>query len=181
MNANLKVIVPAVLTAVVLSACSTGSKAKPEAAQAPAPAQAAPAAPQIPAPQTVKVDSIDSKKEVAYKCDPNGQEKLGVMYGIKGNEIVVAQVRYKDQLTPNLLRVTESNDLNAFWGENIAWVSGKATPANVDKVDGNMLTLRGITTVNGTQQVVDQIIVKGCVLDKTATAKLNKPAAKAKK
>ena len=40
-----------------------------------------------------------------------------------------------------------------------------------------MLTLRGAQTVNGKPQLVDQIVVKGCVLDKAATAKLNKSAA----
>lgn len=184
MNAQFKLIVPAVLAAVALSACSsTGSKAKTET---PAPATQA-AAPQAPAaPATVKVDSIDSAKEVAYKCGPNGADKLTVMYGIKDSQVVAAQVKFKNQLSPNLFRVTGgSDDQNAFWGNNVAWVTESATGANVDKVDGNMLTIRGTTTVNGKQEVVDQIVVKDCMLDKAATAKLAKtnakPAAKAKK
>ncbi|ASK26726.1 hypothetical protein [Neisseria chenwenguii] len=186
MNANLKLIVPAVLAAVALSACGTIDKFKKKKDEpvAAAQTQAAPAQQQGPsAPQTVKVDSIDSTKEVAYKC---GNEPLNVMYGIKGGEVVAAQVKFRNQLSPGLFRVaSNTNGQNAFWGEGIAWIAEQANGANVDKVNGNMLTIRGTTTVNGKQQVVDQIAAKSCMLDKTATAKLNKgkaaPAAKSKK
>lgn len=185
MNANLKLWVPAVMMAAVLSACGSIGKDKPDARPAPAPQApaAAPAANAPAEPQTLKVDSIDSAKEVAYKCDTNGKpEALTVMYGVKSNEIVAAQVRYKNELTPNLFRVPAITSQNAFWGGNVGWIAEKATVANVDKVNGGMLTLRGTTQVNGTAQVVDQIVTKGCVLDKAATARLNKAAAgKAKK
>lgn len=178
MNANLKLVLPALLAAATLSACSVfGDKSKSESKSAPAPAeQAAAQTPQnLPEPPTVNVDSIDARKEVAYKC---GEESLSVMYGMKNNEVVVAQVKYREQVTPGLFRVTaNTNDQNAFWGQGIAWIAGKADASNVDKVDGNMLTLRGAQTVNGKPQLVDQIVVKGCVLDKAATAKLNKSAA----
>ena len=178
MNANLKRVLPALLAAATLSACSVfGDKSKSESKPAPAPAeQAAAQTPQnLPEPPTVNVDSIDARKEVAYKC---GEESLSVMYGMKNNEVVVAQVKYREQVTPGLFRVTaNTNDQNAFWGQGIAWIAGKADASNVDKVDGNMLTLRGAQTVNGKPQLVDQIVVKGCVLDKAATAKLNKSAA----
>lgn len=181
MNANLKLIAPALLAAFALSACGTMDKLKKKKDEpAPAAQASAPAPQQAPAaPPTVKVDSIDSSKEVAYKCGQHGKEQLNVMYGIKGGEVVVAQVKFKNQLTPNLFRVTGTNDQNVFWGEGITWVAGQANAANVDKVDGNMLFVRGETTVNGNQEVVDQIAAKYCVLDKAATAKLNKPAAKA--
>lgn len=177
MNAHLKLTTLAALATLALASCSsTGSSKSAAPAQASAPAQAAPQAqPQAPAgPQTVRVDSIDSTKEVAYKCGDKGQEKLTVMYGIKNNELVAAQVRFKNELTPNLFRVVGADDQNIFWGENVAWFSGKATPANVDKVDGNMLTIRGTTQVNGKAEVVDQIVTKGCSLDKAATARLKK-------
>ena len=172
MNANLKLVLPALLAAATLSACSVfGDKSKSESKPAPAPAeQAAAQTPQnLPEPPTVNVDSIDARKEVAYKC---GEESLSVMYGMKNNEVVVAQVKYREQVTPGMFRVTANT-----WGQGIAWIAGKADASNVDKVDGNMLTLRGAQTVNGKPQLVDQIVVKGCVLDKAATAKLNKSAA----
>lgn len=125
-------------------------------------------------PKTLTVDSIDAKKEVAYKCGTNGKEKLTVMYGIKDNQLVVAQVKYKNELTPNLFRVADVADQNIFWGDRIAWRADKASPDNVDKVNGNMLTIRGTTEVDGSTEVVDQIVTKGCILDKSATARLNK-------
>ena len=100
------------------------------------------------------------------------------MYGFKGNEPVVAQVKYKNELTPNLFRVVgSSDDVNAFWGENVAWVAGRANLGNIDKVDGNMLTVRGKTTVNGKEEVVDQIVAKYCSVA-NAPAKAGKPAPK---
>ncbi|WP_416192305.1 hypothetical protein [Neisseria sp. CCUG12390] len=180
MNAHLKLTTLAALTTLALAACSsTGSKKPAAPEKAAAPAQTAPAQAQPQAasgPQTVKVDKVDSTKEVAYKCGDKGQDKLTVMYGVKNNELVAAQVKFKNEPTPNLFRVIGVNDQNVFWNEDekIAWFSGKATPANVDKVDGGMLTIRGTTQVNGTAQVVDQIVTKGCVLDKAATARLKK-------
>lgn len=178
MNVNVKWIASAVVMAAALSACGSMGKNRAEkpAEQPVAPqAQTQPqAAPQPAVPQTVKVDSIDSKKEVAYKCGPKGQDKLSVMYGVKDNQLVVAQVKYKNELTPNLFRVVGVNDQNVFWHDGIAWFSGKATPANVTKVNGSMLTLRLPTQVNGKTELVDRIVTKGCVLDKAATARLNK-------
>ena len=192
MNMNVKLIVPAVLAAVALTACSSGSKAKPEAKAAPTAqqqtqaqaqqAQAQAQQAQAPVPNTLKVDSIDGKKEVHYKCGKDGKEPLSVMYGFKGNEVVAAQVKYKGQVTENLFRITDSSkDVNAFWGGNVAWIAEAATAANVDKVDGNMLTIRGTTEVNGKQEVVDQIVTRFCALDKGAKAAVKPAAKKAKK
>lgn len=185
MNMNVKLIVPAVLAAVALTACSSGSKAKPEAKAAPTAQQQTQAQAQqaqAPVPNTLKVDSIDGTKEVHYKCGKDGKEPLSVMYGFKGNEVVAAQVKYKGQVTENLFRITDSSkDVNAFWGGNVAWIAEAATAANVDKVDGNMLTIRGTTEVNGKQEVVDQIATRFCVLDKGAKAAAKPAAKKAKK
>ncbi|MRN37337.1 hypothetical protein CRG49_007865 [Neisseria sp. N95_16] len=174
MNANLKWIASAIVATVALSACSSTGSTKPASAKQPTQEQVVAQQQAASGPQTVKVDSIDSTKEVAYKCGPKGEEKLTVMYGVKNNQLVAAQVRFKNELTPNLFRVVGANDQNIFWGENVAWFAEKATPANVDKVDGNMLTIRGTTQVNGKTEVVDQIVTRGCSLDKTATARLKK-------
>ena len=101
------------------------------------------------------------------------------MYGFQGDEPVIAQVKYQGQLTPGLSRIVGTgNDVNGFWGEGVAWIANRANYANIDKVDGNMLTIRQQTVVNGQNQVVDNIITKSCVLDQTATAQLNKAPAK---
>ncbi|WP_373706674.1 hypothetical protein [Neisseria dentiae] len=180
MKANLKTIVPALAMVTALSACGMFGKDKPKAQPAPAPAAQQQQAPQAQGPQTVQVDSIDGKKEVAYKCGDKGQNPLNVMYGFKNGEVVVAQVKYQDKVSPGLFRVVGNEDQNIFAGGGITWSASKATAANVDKVDGNMLTQAAVETVNGQQQQVSQIVTRGCVLDKAATAKLNKAAAPAK-
>jgi len=96
------------------------------------------------------------------------------------NELTATQeeVKRKSERTPNLFRVVgSSDDVNAFWGENVAWVAGRANLGNIDKVDGNMLTVRGKTTVNGKEEVVDQIVAKYCSVANTP-AKAGKPAPK---
>jgi len=176
MKSNLKLIVPAVLIATALSACgSSGSKSKPETAPTPTAQQSAPA-PETP--KTMEVNNIERTKEVAYKCGPNGTDPLNVMYGFQGDEPVIAQVKYQGQLTPGLSRIVGTgNDVNGFWGEGVAWIANRANYANIDKVDGNMLTVRGKTTVNGKEEVVDQIVAKYCSVA-NAPAKAGKPAPK---
>lgn len=180
MKANFKTIVPAAILLAALTGCSTFGGDKTAAKPAPAPAASTPAA-SAPAaaqqtPATVQVDSIDGKKEVAYKCGDKGQNPLTVMYGFKDNQVVVAQVKYQEKLSPGLFRVIGDNDQNSFTANGITWSANKATPANVDKVDGNMLTQQAIETVNGQQQQVSQIVTRYCKLDKATTAKLAKAA-----
>ncbi len=177
MKANFKAIVPAALLMAALTGCSTfgGDKAKAETA-APAAQAAAPAAAEQQAPATVQVDSIDGRKEVAYKCGDKGQNPLTVMYGFKDNQVVVAQVKYQEKLSPGLFRVIADNDQNAFTANGITWSTEKATPANVDKVNGKALTQQAVETVNGQQQLVSQVVTQSCKLDKAATAKLAKAA-----
>lgn len=128
--------------------------------------------------QLARVDSIDGRVEVAYTCDsPNGKQKARVMYGVKDGTLVVAQTLVNNQPSPGLYRVlndVNGDSQNSYFGEGITWTTDKATPANVTKVNGNMLTQAGTTTVNGKQMSVDNILLKSCVLDKAATAKLNK-------
>ncbi|WP_373754252.1 hypothetical protein [Neisseria weixii] len=180
---SLKTLAPAALLLALVTGCASTNKTEnPQpttAAVAPVPAQASAAQTEAPAepqqPKTRTVTSIDGKKEVAYKCGDKGQNRLTVMYGLQGNDVVVAQVKYQDKLSPNLFLLEEgSDDRNAFTANGITWSAAKANAANVDKVDGNMLTQEGVTTVNGQQQQVTQIVTKYCKLDKAATAKLAK-------
>ncbi|MDO5640114.1 MAG: hypothetical protein Q4G28_09620 [Neisseria sp.] len=175
MKANLKAIVPAAILMAALTGCSSlgGDKARAETAAEPA-APAAAAEQQAPA--TMQVDSIDGRKEVAYKCGDKGQNPLTVMYGFKDNQVVVAQVKYQEKLSPGLFRVIGDNDQNTFTANGITWSTEKATPANVDKVNGHALTQQAVETVNGQQQLVSQVVTQSCKLDRAATAKLAKAA-----
>lgn len=186
---SLKSIAPAALLLIALTGCASTEKKAAEATAAPAPQAVSTPAPKATAPAAPKVrtvTSIDGKKEVAYKCGDKGQNPLNVMYGFQGKDVVVAQVKYQNKLSPNLLLVEDQADQNVFTSNGIAWIAGKADANNVDKVDGNMLTQDGVTTVNGKQEQVTQIVTKYCKLDAAGTAKLNKtaaaaPAKKAKK
>lgn len=128
--------------------------------------------------QLAKVDSIDGRVEVAYQCDSiQGKQKMRVMYGVKDGTLVVAQTLVNNQPSPGLYRVlndVNGDTQNSYFSEGITWVTEKATPANVTRVNGNMLTQAGTDTVNGQQVPVQNILLKSCVLDKAATAKLNK-------
>ena len=126
----------------------------------------------------MQVDSIDGRKEVAYKCGDKGQNPLTVMYGFKGGDVVVAQVKYQDKLSPGLFRVIGDNEQNSFTAQGITWTAAKATPATVDKVDGDTLTQQAVEVVNGQQMPVSQIVTQACKLDKTATARLANAAKK---
>ena len=99
MKANFKTIVPAAILLAALTGCSTFGGDKTQAQPTSTPAASAPAAATAQqAPATVQVDSIDGKKEVAYKCGDKGQNPLTVMYGFKDNQVVVAQVKYQEKL-----------------------------------------------------------------------------------
>lgn len=180
----LKTAVPAALMLAVLAACSSTAKdAKPmtapkeekAAVQAPKP-QAAPNALRV-----ARVDSIDGKAEVAYQCGEKGQDPLSVMYGFKDGQVVVAQVKYKNELTNNLWRAVDFGDRNMFTDGQVTWSAGLASPADVAKVDGNMLTVKQVREVNGQAQQVDAIVTRYCKVAKPAAAPAAAKAKKAKK
>ncbi|HFC8517223.1 TPA: hypothetical protein ACFP41_000056 [Neisseria weaveri] len=164
----LKTLVPAAILMATLTACSTPMQkpVKADAAKATA-AQTAPKASN----ESVK---IEASKEVAYACGPSGKEKLRVTYGISKNEVVVAQVLFREKASPILFRVNSQTDSNTFANQGITWSAEKADAANLDKVDGNMLTQEAVEVVNGKKTQVSQIVTKYCKLDKAATAKLAK-------
>lgn len=113
--------------------------------------------------------TIDSKQEVAYNCTINGNsQKLTAMYGIKDGEIIVAQVKVNQQISPGLFRV-EDGLVNRFVSaekDGTMWTTMPATPATLASVDGGILS----HSKNGT----NEIIVEKCKLDKAETAKLAK-------
>lgn len=169
MNKNWKLVLTALAATAALTACGTTAKKPAPAAASKAAATPASTAPAEPA--TVNVDSIDGRKEVAYQC---GNDKLNVMYGFKGNDVVIAQAKYNNELTSGLRRVVGVSGQNAFWGDNVAWITQPATAANVDKVNGLALTVRQTANVNGKPEVVDSVVVKNCVPAKAAATKAKK-------
>lgn len=166
-------LIPAAALMLALTGCAAKGDATPQttaSTEAPASTAATPAQP---------VTSIDGKKEVAYRCGAKANETVRVMYGFQGNEVVAAQVLYKQQASPVLYRDRSQQDSNSFTSESgIRWVADKATAATVDKVGGNMLSQPGKEVVNGQETMVDQIVVKYCKLDKKETAKLNQAVKK---
>ena len=166
-------LIPAAALMLALSGCAAKGDAAPQAAaSAEAPAAAAASSAQA-------ATSIDGKKEVAYRCGAKANEAVRVMYGFQGDDVVAAQVLYKQQASPVLYRDRSQQDSNSFTSESgIRWVADKATAATVDKVGGNMLTQPGKEVVNGQETMVDQIVVKYCKLDKKETAKLNQAVKK---
>ena len=116
---------------------------------------------------------------MAYRCGAKANEAVRVMYDFQGDDVVAAQVLYKQQASPVLYRDRSQQDSNSFTSESgIRWVADKATAATVDKVGGNMLSQPGKEVVNGQETMVDQIVVKYCKLDKKETAKLNQAVKK---
>ncbi|WP_338809631.1 hypothetical protein V6667_04280 [Neisseria leonii] len=132
------------------------------------------------APQLAAVDSIDSRIEVAYRCTtPQGVQPMSVMYGVKDGTLIVAQAKVNGELTPGLARVlngVNSESQNSYYGNGLTWITDKATPADVTRVDGNMLTQAKELTVNGVPTGVQDILLKGCAVDTAATARLNRAA-----
>ncbi|MGB4882022.1 MAG: hypothetical protein WBO82_03160 [Neisseria sp.] len=173
MKTNFKIIVSAVTLLTALSGCSTfGSDKKAEQPAAPVTQATAPVTPVAPAEQAQPKRTVDSVKEVAYSCGPKGADKLRVTYGLNGNDIVAAQVLFQDKPSPVLSRVEEVTDQNVFTASGISWTTSTANAANVDKVNGNQLLQASMTTVNGKEQRVEQVVTNNCKLDKQATARL---------
>lgn len=179
----LKTAAPAALMLATLAACSTGKDVKPVVqAQKAEPKVEKTAAPEQQARfRVVQVDSLDGRGEVHYQCGEKGQEPLSAMYGFKDGQVVVAQVKYKGELTDGLWRVLDYPDRNMFSDGKVVWSADLADAANVGKVDGNMLTIAGLVEVNGKQEVTDQVVTRYCKLKPEAAMKPAKGKAKAKK
>ncbi|MBP6345839.1 hypothetical protein AB8Q18_02075 [Neisseriaceae bacterium CLB008] len=138
------------LPAVAVMAVLTGCAAPGTAADADQGKDAAP-----------KEVAVDTTKDVTYACGQQGDQKLAVKYGFKGQEAVAAVVTYQDQTTPVLLRDPKQEG-NVFQGSGITWASGAATLANVASVDGNMLMQEGTQEEGGKSTEVSNIITKYC-------------------
>lgn len=112
--------------------------------------------------------AVETTKDVTYACGQQGDQKVAVKYGFKGQEAVAAVVTYQDQTTPVLLRDPKQQEGNVFQGNGITWSSGSANIDNIASVDGNMLMQEGTIEDGGKQVPVSNIITKYC---KVAPAK----------
>lgn len=120
-------------------------------------------------------NEIDSTQEIAYSCQSGNKQKVALtaMYGIKNNEVVVAQVKLGGQTSPGMWRVLDDKLLNRFVSQDenalpTMWTTMPATAAQLSEVDGGKLSY----TANNDN--VQTIIVENCKLDKAATAKLKR-------
>lgn len=166
---TLKKLVPAILAVSALAGCASQSKPEGTPLQPQTPAQQAQTRPADP-----KVE-FDTRKEVAYRCGDK-KEPLTAMYGIRNNgDVVVAQVKFRGNISNVLIRTTE-NRANVFFSNDsgTGWSTQTANAANLTKVNGIELVQRMTQNVNGKPQQGLAIITNNCVLDKAATAKLNK-------
>lgn len=117
--------------------------------------------------------SIDSTKEVAYQCKVGTEEgvPMTAMYGIKNGEIVVAQLKLADVISPGLFPVAD-NLVNRYAGEMngvpTMWTTLPATADTITQTDG------GIYSYQKPNQHAHTIIADKCKLDAAATAKLNR-------
>lgn len=169
------ILLPAAVLMLVLTGCAAKADKAPATKAAPTQpqAQTQPAQPEV---------RIDTRKEVAYLCGGKAQNKLNVMYGLQGDDVVAAQVKYRNIISPVLFRNAAVTDNNTFTSDSgIVWSAAKATGATVDKVNGLRLLQPAKQVVNGKETIVSQVVTGNCKLDKKATAALAKAAAEAMK
>ena len=92
---------------------------------------------------------------------------MKVVYTIADTQVVGAQIFEGDkEITPMLAKVAENKDDNLFTDGIFEWSAELATAEEIDKKQGNMLTKKGKTTVNGEEQEVSEIVYKLCELKK---------------
>ncbi|OAM27165.1 hypothetical protein A7P95_07185 [Eikenella longinqua] len=175
---NSKVIIPAALAILALSACSS-SKA-PEGGQ-PQTQQQGQQAQQggestaaIGNIQVAQVDGIDRTVEARYTCQAAGgqQQQVNAMYGIKDNTLVVAQLKINNQVSPGLWRVLNDSNgqqQNSYYGNGVIWVTGKATPANVTRVNAVAL-LQAQSVDNAGNPVNLTSVLQNCTVSRQAAA-----------
>lgn len=166
-----KVFIPAAVMVLALAGCASSSAPKSSTTQAQQGA-ATPAPATTPAIQVAQVDSIDKTVEVSYKCtSPNGEQKMSAMYGVKDGTLVVAQLKVNNQASPGLWRVlndANGNSQNSFYGEGLTWITGKASPENVARVNANVLLQAQNLDSNGTPVGQQNVLLRDCAVEPAA-------------
>lgn len=118
---------------------------------------------------------IDRTQEVAYTCKVKvdnklQDQKITAMYGIKGNDVIVAQLKIDGTITPGMWR-DNFVIMNRFISQDATskttvWTTFPADASQLTKVDGGTFSVADNT---GAQQ---SIVFNKCKLDAVATAKL---------
>ena len=172
---NSKLVIPAAIAVLALSACSS-SKApegnQPQTQQQTQQSDETTAS--IGKIQVAQVDNIEKTVEVNYTCQAgNGQQqKVGAMYGIKSGTLVVAQLKINDKVSPGLWRVLNDSNgqqQNSYYGEGVIWVTAKATPANVATTNAIGL-LQAQSLDNAGNPVNLSTVLENCQVSRQAAA-----------
>lgn len=166
-----KVLVPAVLLMLAVTGCASKHHHKAPSAQV-----------VVPAATTANVQ-IDARKEVAYLCGTGAaKNRLTVMYGLQGQNVVAAQVNYQGRLSPVMMRDARDVNYNTFVSpEGITWRTAIATSDTVDKVGALGLLQPVKRVVNGVENFDPQIVTQNCVVDNTVAAPANTKTVKTTK
>ena len=138
---NSKLVIPAAIAVLALSACSSSKAPEGNQPQTQQQAQQSDeATASIGKIQVAQAGNIEKTVEVNYTCQAgNGQQqKVGAMYGIKSGTLVVAQLKINDKVSPGLWRVLNDSNgqqQNSYYSNGVIWVTGKATPATVARTN----------------------------------------------
>lgn len=123
---------------------------------------------------TASSDALTGKKEAAYVCQGGDRQsvKLTAMYGLQGNEVVVAQVKVGGHISPGMW-LAANTPMNRFVSTDTGvrqtmWTTQPADANQITRVDGGKLSFA--EKAGGTHT----IIVENCKLDKAETARLNR-------
>ncbi|MDO4693501.1 MAG: hypothetical protein Q4A62_02595 [Eikenella sp.] len=167
-----KVFIPAAVMVLSLAGCASSSAPKSSTPAQGQQGAATPVPATTPAIQVAQVDSIDKTVEVSYKCtSPNGEQKMSAMYGVKDGTLVVAQLKVNNQASPGLWRVlndANGNSQNSFYGEGLTWITGKASPNDVSRVNANVLLQAQSLDSNGTPVGQQNVLLRDCAVERTA-------------
>lgn len=91
-----------------------------------------------------RINHIDTKKEIFYQCNQSKNDILRVMYGLIGQNVVVAQILYQSKLSPLLYRDTNNSSENVFVATSgISWSTKLSTSTQLDKTAGIALMQPG--------------------------------------
>ena len=170
---NSKLVIPAAIAVLALSACSS-SKApegnQPQTQQQTQQSDEATAS--IGKIQVAQVDNIEKTVEVNYTCQAgNGQQqKVGAMYGIKSGTLVVAQLKINDKVSPGLWRVLNDSNgqqQNSYYSNGVIWVTGKATPATVARTNAIALLQAQSVDADG-NPVNPTVVLENCQVSRQA-------------
>lgn len=122
-------------------------------------------------PTKTKVN-ITQTKEMAYQCIIQGkQQTLRVMYGLSGQEVVLAQMSLEGQLSPILLLDKNQGPGTVFRNRGLWWISGSHDGGS-GQIQSNTLVLKTLEKIDNSQMVRDHVIAQSCHFDADETARI---------